>query len=57
MAFVSNVESDQQSRNLLYDACILQFAAIDSAHSGNLGSKLARELRCGDLLATGGVLA
>lgn|SRR5579871_348474 len=45
MAFVTNVESDQQGRDLLYDAGILKFAAIDGTDSRNLRRKFAGELR------------
>jgi hypothetical protein len=45
MALVPNVEADQQSRDLLYDAGVFQFAAIDGADSWNLCRKLSRELR------------
>src|SRR5712692_11518179 len=44
VALVADVQADQQRGDLLYDAGILQFAAIDSADTGNFCCQLARDL-------------
>src|SRR6201997_51867 len=46
VAFVANVQANQQSGDLLDDARILQLSAIDRADAGNLRREFAREL-CG----------
>ncbi len=40
MAFVADIEADQQSRDLLEDAGIFQFAAIDGADAGNFAARV-----------------
>jgi len=44
VALVADVQADEQGRDLLEDAGVLQFAAVDGADSGNLGSEAACEL-------------
>src|SRR5467141_1763267 len=51
LALVADVKSNQQRRDLLQDAGILEFAAIDGAQPGNLGGQLADELRGSGIIA------
>src|ERR1039458_8759342 len=44
MAFVPDVQADQQGCDLLQDARVLQFAAIEGADSGNLCGQDAHDL-------------
>src|SRR5271165_868325 len=44
MHLIPDVECDQQCGHRLYDAGILQLAAIDGAHPGNLDREIRRDL-------------
>src|SRR5580704_564496 len=44
VAFVADVEADQQSCDLFYDARILQFAAVEGANPRNLFGQVANDL-------------
>src|ERR1700722_7568334 len=44
VSFVTDVQSDEQRRDLLEGAGVFQFAAVDGADAGNLRGERAREL-------------
>src|SRR5262249_7740037 len=43
--FVVHVDGDKQCRQMLQDACVLQLAAMNRAHSGDLACQFARDLK------------
>jgi hypothetical protein len=51
VAFMANVEADEQGSDLLEDASVFQFAAVDGADTGNRRGERARELRCVGVVA------
>ena len=51
VAFVADVQADEQSGDLFEDAGIFQFAAIDGTHAGKFRGKSARKL-CGVRIVT-----
>ncbi len=44
VAFVAEVHADEQGGDLLNDACVFEFAAVDAADAGNLCRQFAGEL-------------
>ena len=44
VAFVPDVQADQQRCNLLQDASVLQFAAVEGANAGNLCGQVSHDL-------------
>ena len=52
VTFVADVQANEQRGDLLEDAGILQFTAVDSPDAGNLGRERARELNRIDVVAT-----
>src|SRR5580692_1175869 len=51
VAFVANVESDEQRGNLFDDAGVFEFAAVDGADAGDFRGEFAGELRCVGIVA------
>ena len=51
VAFVADVEADEQGGDLLEGAGVFQFAAVERAHSGDFGGERARELSGGGIVA------
>ena len=44
MAFMSYIEADEERRDLLDDAGVLEFASVDGTHARNLRREFARQL-------------
>jgi hypothetical protein len=51
MAFVSDIQADEERGDLLHDARVLESAPVDSSDAGNLCCEFARELRCVGIIA------
>src|SRR3984957_19376111 len=51
MALVSDVQTDEQSRDLFEEAGVFQFAAVDGTNSGNFASEGACELTGASVIA------
>ena len=45
VSFVADVQADEERCDLLEDAGIFQFSAVDGSDAGNLGGEFARNLK------------